>query len=144
MAAGASVLPEDCRSAAKLILYNSDGTFKPAIEQIEITNSCNFHVHRVTENRVFNRDQVTTAMESVISNCVTHAGLITTPSNATDPGGFQVTLMKRSGHPNAEAMRHMFNITVPHFHCEACAMAKSHRLPFPATLPDVHRPLQMV
>ncbi|PLW15907.1 hypothetical protein PCANC_05592 [Puccinia coronata f. sp. avenae] len=29
-----AVLPEDCRSAAKLISYNLDGTFKPAIEQI--------------------------------------------------------------------------------------------------------------
>jgi hypothetical protein len=51
---------------------------------------------------------------------------------------------RQSGHPNAEAMRHMFNISVPHFHCDACALAKSHRQPFPSTLPDVHWSLQMV
>jgi hypothetical protein len=45
-------------------------------------------------------------------------------------------LHRQSGHPNAEAMKHFFNITSPHLHCKVCPLAKSHRLPFPSLLPD--------
>ncbi|PLW47907.1 hypothetical protein PCASD_04963 [Puccinia coronata f. sp. avenae] len=80
--------------AAKSLSYNPDQTFKPYLHQEITTKSCNVQIHRVESSRNFTQDQVNQAIDTITNGCSTHSGILTKPSNNTDTGGFQVTLIQ--------------------------------------------------
>jgi hypothetical protein len=52
---------------------------------------------------------------------------------------------RATGHPNSKALRKMFpKFCFGNLKCEACALSKSHRLPYPGSLPKATRPLEFV
>ncbi|KAI7942703.1 hypothetical protein MJO28_012730 [Puccinia striiformis f. sp. tritici] len=54
-------------------------------------------------------------------------------------------LHRSAGHPNIKALKKLFpNIRAAKINCEACSLSKSHRLPFPGSLPDATRPLEYI
>ncbi|PLW24325.1 hypothetical protein PCASD_06555 [Puccinia coronata f. sp. avenae] len=54
-------------------------------------------------------------------------------------------LHRAAGHPSAKALKKMFpDIRLKTLNCDACALSKSHRLPYPGTLPKATRPLEFI
>ncbi|MBW0537287.1 hypothetical protein O181_077002 [Austropuccinia psidii MF-1] len=53
-------------------------------------------------------------------------------------------LHARAGHPSIEILRRMFKVTIPKIDCEACALSKSHRLPYSGVLPTAVKPLEFI
>ncbi|PLW48871.1 hypothetical protein PCASD_02750 [Puccinia coronata f. sp. avenae] len=70
-----------------------------------------------------------------------HLPPIALKTTATD-----VNLLHRAaGHPSAKALKRMFPLAlVRNLKCVACALSKSHQLPFPGTLPEETHPLEYV
>ena len=52
------------------------------------------------------------------------------------------TLHRSAGHPNIKALKKLFpGLKAGKIVCDACLLSKSHRLPFPGSLPKASRPL---
>ncbi|PLW23684.1 hypothetical protein PCASD_13556 [Puccinia coronata f. sp. avenae] len=90
---GDTVVAEDCKKAAQLLSYNTDGKFKPELKEEKTIGACTLSVDRMESSRVVTKDLVNAAVDAVISDCPTHSGRIIKPSNSADTGGFKVQLL---------------------------------------------------
>ncbi|MBW0501109.1 hypothetical protein O181_040824 [Austropuccinia psidii MF-1] len=92
------------------------------------------------------------SLEQFITNVTQHISKIASVGIMIgSPGGIKealvaeiILLHARAGHPSIEILRRMFKVTIPKIDCEACALSKSHRLPYSGVLPTAVKPLEFI
>ncbi|KAI7943499.1 hypothetical protein MJO28_011027 [Puccinia striiformis f. sp. tritici] len=91
-------------------------------------------------------------LSAAVFNGVCNVKLSPSSEGQSSPGAANVatttnieSLHRSAGHPNLKALKKMFpNIRTAKINCDACFLSKSHRLPFPGSLPTATQPLEYI